>query len=132
MAVPEIGSRITARSMLLLACLCFSSLAPGAGDAALDEVDMLIRMRSYAAAIERLRPLAEDGLVEAQYRLAGLYRNGKGTGRDLEAAIDLYLDAAQAGHAGAQYALASIIEKSADTPAARGARCCCGITTFSE
>ena len=120
MALPDIGSRIFTRStVLLLACLCLAPLATAAGDAALDEVETLIRMRSYVAAINRLRPLAEDGVAEAQYRLAGLYRNGKGTGRDLEKAIDLYLDAAQAGHAGAQYALASIIEKSSDTPATR-------------
>lgn len=119
MALPDIESRISARGILLLAWLCFSPLASSAGNATLDEVEMLIRMRSYAEAIDRLRPLAEGGMAEAQYRLAGLYRNGKGTRRNLEKAIDLYLDAAQAGHAGAQYALASIIEKSADTPAAR-------------
>jgi ankyrin repeat protein len=120
MEQPERGSRIFTRlAMLLLAWLCLASPLRAAGDAALDEVERLIRLRSYAAAIERLRPLAEDGVAAAQYRLAGLYRNGKGTDRNLEKAIDLYLDAAQAGHAGAQYALASIIEKSADTPAAR-------------
>ena len=46
---------------------------------------------------------AEQGLVEAQYNLAGMYKNGQGVERNLQKAFDWYHKAAEQKHAKAQY-----------------------------
>jgi len=51
----------------------------------------------YAAALAELRPLAEQGNADAQYSLAGLYRDGRGVPRDDEQAAAWYLRAAEGG-----------------------------------
>ncbi len=103
--------------LLILTCLFISAPAWGNLDQSLDEIEKLIRLRDYSEAVSRLKPLAEKGEPEAQYRLAGLYRTGKGVSKDLDKATDLYHVSAQAGHADAQYAFAQIIEKSIDLKA---------------
>jgi TPR repeat protein len=56
----------------------------------------------YKQAIDTLRPLAADGLLEAQYVLAGILEPAPPPARDLEAAFAWYQRAAEGGHAGAQ------------------------------
>ena len=119
MAPPERAQRRVAALLMLCAGLLLAPAVSAAPDPAMEEVAAMIRVRDYAAAAARLGPMAEAGNAEAQYRLAGLYRAGRGVKRDLERAIDLYLDAAQGGNADAQYALALILEKSNDAPASR-------------
>lgn len=51
----------------------------------------------YAAALAVFRPLAEQGNAEAQYSLAGLYRDGRGVARDDQAAVRWYRRAAEGG-----------------------------------
>ena len=75
------------------------------------EVDKSIRQRNYDKAVEQLLPLLKQNLADAQFRMAGLYRAGKGVRRDLQLAADLYEKAAVAGHADAQYALAILLGK---------------------
>ncbi len=104
---------------LILTCLLICVPAWGSANQALEEIELLIRLRDYASAASRLIPLAERGDPEAQYRLAGLYRAGKGVDRDLDEATRLYHESAEAGHAGAQYSIALIIEKSNDSPTGR-------------
>lgn len=99
-------------ALLCLMCLFLSSPVWSNVDAAFDDIDQLIRLRDYSTAVSRLNRLAEKGNPEAQYRLAGLYRSGKGVGKDLDRAADLYYQSAQAGHGNAQYTFALIIEKS--------------------
>ena len=103
---------ITRRLLLILTCLLLPLAAWGDARQSLDEIAKLIRLRDYSQAVLRLESLAKKGNAEAQYRLAGLYRNGKGVMKDLDQALDLYRASAQKGHAGAQFALALLIEKS--------------------
>ena len=100
------------RSLPVLIALLWTQFAWGNIDRSLEEIESLIRLRDYSQAVQRLRPLAEQGIAEAQYRLAGLYRVGKGVDRDLDRARSLYLEAAQAGNANAQYSYALLVEKS--------------------
>ena len=98
--------------LLILTCLFLSTPAWSNLDRSLDEIDKLIRLRDYPQVVSHLNPLVENGNPEAQYRMAGLYRSGKGVIRDLDKATDLYHKSARAGHDEAQYAIALIIEKS--------------------
>lgn len=120
MAPPEHDTVTTIKRFLLtLICLFISAPAWSNLDQSLNEIDKLIRLRDYSQAVSHLKPMAEKGDPEAQYRLAGLYRTGKGVRKDLKKATDLYHESAQAGHADAQYVFALIIEKSNDSVASR-------------
>lgn len=61
---------------------------------------------ALAAAAERLRAAADEGLVIAQFRLATLYEAGRGVDRDLYAAREWYTRAAEGGNARAMHNLA--------------------------
>lgn len=52
----------------------------------------------YATAAEALRPFAEQGVAEAQYRLGRLYADGKAVTRDYVEAKRLFNLAAHQGH----------------------------------
>ena len=114
------------RFPLLVLCLVLSAVALGgdkAGDeTAFDEIDTLVRLRDYPQAVRRLQALATQGSVEAQFRLAGHYRSGKGIGADPHKSRELYHQAALAGHAQAQFVLARLFEKSKDPAALADAR----------
>lgn len=75
------------------------------------QIDKSIRLRDYTLAVKQLRPLVEQNVAQAQFRMAGLYRSGKGIKKDIEQALILYEKAAQQGHADAQYTFASLLEK---------------------
>jgi serine/threonine-protein phosphatase 6 regulatory ankyrin repeat subunit B len=77
----------------------------------MDEIDKLIRLRDYQQAVIRLETLADAGDPEAQYRLASLYRAGKGVSKDLDMATELHRKSALAGYADAQYSLGQLTEK---------------------
>ena len=77
----------------------------------LKAVDKSIRLRQYSQAVKQLQPLLRQNIAEAQYRMAGLYRSGKGVKSDLDKATGLYKKAAINGLPDAQYTLASILEK---------------------
>lgn len=81
----------------------------------LKAVDKSIRLRDYRLAVKQLQPLIKQNIAEAQYRLAGLYRSGKGVKSNLIKATRLYEKAAINGLPDAQYTLASILEKKAAT-----------------
>ncbi len=81
-----------------------------------------MRLRDYVGAISQLRELAQKGSPEAQFRLAGLYRSGRGVRRELEKSHELYHQAALAGHAQAQFAYALLVEKTRAPAAVSEAR----------
>jgi ankyrin repeat protein len=108
--------------LLFFLCLILAASAVGNDEVALDEIDKLVRLRNYPEAVSRLQVLAQKGSPEAQFRLAGLYRSGKGVERDLSKSHELYYKAALAGHAQAQFAFALLSEKSRDPTAAAEAR----------
>lgn len=61
--------------------------------------------QDYAAALEAWRPLAEQGVAEAQYGLGFMYESGWGVEQDYGEAFRWYHQAAQQGHVKAQYNL---------------------------
>ena len=80
-------------------------------ESSLTAVDKSIRLRQYSQAVRQLRPLLKRNIAKAQYRMAGLYRTGKGVKSNMDKATELYIKAAVNGLADAQYMLASILEK---------------------
>jgi uncharacterized protein len=63
------------------------------------------RRGNYSAAFVALLPAAEAGDPDAQYCVAILYRDGKGTPQNEARAIHWYRKAAERGHAEAQFEL---------------------------
>ncbi len=101
-------------SILLVACGFFSptdALASTGNDAALAAVDKSIRLRDYKKAVDQLQPLLKQGIATAGFRMAGLYRAGKGVKQNTDAALALYEKAAMGGLPEAQYTLASMLDK---------------------
>jgi len=88
-----------------------SSNVFSATEATLTAVDKSIRLRNYKEAVELLKPMLKLNHTAAQFRMAGLYRSGKGVKQNLPKAIDMYEKAAIGGLADAQFALASLLEK---------------------
>ena len=82
----------------------------------MDEIEKLIRLRDYPQAARRLESLAATGNPEAQYRLASLYRTGKGVSKDLDRATELHHISAMTGYANAQYSLGQLIQKADSSP----------------
>ena len=64
------------------------------------------RDKDYQTAFGLFKPLADQGRPEAQYYLAGLYRNGQGVLANNKKALDWMRKSAWQGYSGAQTALA--------------------------
>ena len=56
----------------------------------------------FATALREFRPLAEQGIAEAQYNLGNMYRKGEGVPQDDKTAVKWYTLAAEQGYADAQ------------------------------
>jgi TPR repeat protein len=80
-------------------------LAAPAARAGLEDGVAAYRNGDYAAALSVFRPLAEQGLPDAQFYLAQMYREGQGLPRDGAKARTWYARAAARGLASAQYNL---------------------------
>jgi hypothetical protein len=78
----------------------------GATLASLTEGLDALRKNDFAAAERELRPLAERGDPEAQYRIGLMYEFGKGYPQDKAQGIVWFLKAAEQNHAAAQTELA--------------------------
>lgn len=95
-------------------CLCFflTLLTPVHAETlkkALEAYDF----KEYEDAAQWLRPWADSGQVEAQYRLGVLYENGQGVAKSLEEAKRWYRKAAEQNYARARRRLESLGDKSA-------------------
>ena len=64
----------------------------------------------YATALSEWTPLAEQGVVEAQYDVGLIHYLGKGVAQDRALAHRWFLRAAEAGYARAQYRVAEMCE----------------------
>ncbi len=53
----------------------------------------------YASAIREWRPLAEQGVAKAQFKLGLMYDNGRGVPQDYAEAVKWYRKAAEQGYA---------------------------------
>ena len=56
----------------------------------------------FAAALEKFKPLAEDGNMQAQFSLGVMYRQGQGVAADDKEAVAWWTKAAEQGHVEAQ------------------------------
>ena len=104
------------RVLLILTCLFLSAPVWSNLQPSMEEIEKLIRLRDYPQAVSRLETLAESGNPEAQYRLASLYRAGKGVSKDLAKATELHYQSALTGYANAQYSYGQMVEKADNSP----------------
>ena len=93
------------RALLVLA---LAALFSGSGIAGLQEGLDALRKGDYAAAAKELRPLADRGDPEAQYRLGLMYEFGKGFAQDKAQALVWLGKSAANGSASAQTELGVI------------------------
>ena len=95
--------------MLLRALLVLiAALGCNAALAGLDEGLDALRRNDFAAAAKELRPLAERGDAEAQYRIGLMYEYGKGYPQDKLQGIVWFKKSAAQNHAAAQTELGII------------------------
>lgn len=92
--------------MRRLLCRCFVFAACWLGLPVL-----LLPADAEAVTAEALRPAAEQGDPEAQFRLAECYRWGQGVKQSSDEAAMWYREAAQRGYASAQKALSECYER---------------------
>ncbi len=94
--------------LALIALAAFLMGAFGGGWAGLDEGVAAYKRGYYATALREWRPLAEQGVADAQFNLGFMYRNGLGVPQDYAEAVKWYRNAAEQGVAEAQYSLGSM------------------------
>src|SRR5258708_22632448 len=87
-----------------------TSCAQASGDetAVMNAIDQAVRTGEFGRAAAVLRRSAESGNAEAQYRLASLYRIGRGAPQDDLSAFRWMKAAAEQNHANAQFNLAKM------------------------
>lgn len=90
-----------------LMALVFCTLAPAQAET-LEKALEAYDFKEYQDAAQWLRPWADKGQVEAQYRLATLYENGQGVEKSLEEAKKWYRKAAAQNHSRARRRLEAI------------------------
>ena len=94
---------ITKRLNWVLLCITLSFAAISRAD--FDQGLVAYEKGDYKAAFAEFKPLAEQGDADAQYNLALMYRNGKGTAQDDKQAVYWYQKSAEQGNAQAQHNL---------------------------
>jgi hypothetical protein len=97
------------RGLFFLACLVCGGGAVVAAD--FDAGMEAYKSGDYATAREKWRPLAEQGMVEAQFNLGLLLKNGQGAPPDPVEAARWFLAAAEQGFRKAQFNLAELYEQ---------------------
>src|SRR5512134_1893782 len=94
--------RISATVLILI---IFLLMAAPAIAGPLEDATKAYEHGDYKTAYRLLRPLAKQGLPEAQYSLGVMYDNGRGVQQDYAEAMKWYRKAAEQGDAPAQYNL---------------------------
>ena len=94
----------------MAAALMTLVVLPPAHGNSLDDVRAAVKVRDYKRAAQILAPIAESGMPEAQYQLAGLYRSGRGVEKDHERAFKWLKKASLQEHVKAQYNLGVMYE----------------------
>ena len=74
------------------------------------------RREDHKAAFKKFKPLANSGNVDAQYHLAKMYYQGKGTKKDYKEAFKLFKIVADKGYAEAQYKLGKMYQMGLGVP----------------
>ncbi len=93
---------------LAAALLLLAAATVPANATTFEEAVALYDDRNYNAAFSVVRPLAEQGNVDAQAMLASLYETGRGTERNMSQAVNWYGAAASQKHLGSMFALGMI------------------------
>ncbi|MBO0758648.1 MAG: sel1 repeat family protein, partial [Bradyrhizobiaceae bacterium] len=102
------------KSHWLLAAAALATVVAGADSfaqsdgeetAIMTAIDQAVRTGEFGRAATTLRKLAESGNSEAQYRLASLYRVGRGVPHDDGLAFKFMKSAAEQNHVAAQFNL---------------------------
>src|SRR6266478_64705 len=108
MALPRFKSTYWLLPAATLVAGSAASFAQVASDetAIMNAIDHTVRTREFDRAATVLRKFAESGNSEAQYRLASLYRIGRGVPQDDLLAFKWMKAAAEQNHANAQFNLA--------------------------
>ena len=70
----------------------------------------------FATALGEFRPLAEQGVANAQYNLGVMYDGGEGVPQDYKSAVKWYTLAAEQGDAEAQFNLGNMYRKGEGVP----------------
>jgi len=87
------------------AVLLFSVALSTAALAGLSEGLTAYDKKNYATALKELKPFAQKGNAEAQFKLGAMYGNGLGVERDVAEAVNWYRKAAEQGNAEGQFYL---------------------------
>ncbi|HEY1459568.1 MAG TPA: tetratricopeptide repeat protein [Casimicrobiaceae bacterium] len=96
------------RMFSFIAALGVASLSAAPSYAGMDEGIAALKRQDYATAATELRPEAERGNAEAQYRVGLMYEYGKGYPLDKSQGVTWFRKAAMQGHVAAQVELAVI------------------------
>ena len=93
--------------LALIAALCggFTLGLTAPAWAGFDEGTAAYDRGDYATALREWRPLAKQGVADAQYNLGVMYGEGLGVPQDYAKAVGWWRKAAEQGHATAQYNL---------------------------
>ena len=93
--------------LAIIAALCagFTLGLTAPARAGWDEGVAAYQRGDYATALREWRPLAEQGVADAQYNLGVMYGEGLGVPQDYAKAVGWWRKAAEQGHATAQYNL---------------------------
>jgi hypothetical protein len=83
---------------------------------ALEEGQTAYNSGNYGAALRSWKPLADQGMAAAQYKLAGLYQSGLGVERDPALAATYIRKAADQGWAEAQSSLSDLYAAGQEVP----------------
>ncbi len=96
-----------------LLCLVFLVMASAtiAQADSYDEAEFAYDRGNYTRAARLFRPLAEQGIASAQYKLGLMYSKAWGVQKDYREALRWFHMAAEQGHAGAQYNLGLVYER---------------------
>src|SRR5215510_13474653 len=82
--------------------------APSDNSATIGAIDQAVRTGDFSRAATLLRKAAESGNAEAQYRLASIYRSGRGVPQDELLAFKWMKAAAEQNHRSAQFNVANM------------------------
>jgi len=95
-------------SLLLAFGLAAASVAWAGTDEDFTRGAVAHKRGDYALALKWWKPLAEQGVVNAQFNLAQMYRSGEGVPQNAATAAEWYRKAAQQGDKESQYLLGAM------------------------
>ena len=98
-------AKLAGLALIVALCAGFTLGLTTPARAGFDEGMAAHQRGDYATALREWRPLAKQGVADAQYNLGVMYRKGRGVPQDDAEAVKWYRKAAEQGHAIAQVSL---------------------------